>query len=156
MHNKLHGKDVTALKKRFNDARKHAAIKHFDYEVCGPKGNVEEVKCKMCTAVLVGLVVDDRFTTTERRGAQTFVKEKLVQVQTAAYETATFEMSDGTAHETPVCKSCKMKLRSDLAMANAVYATDLNRFWELDTPDALGRRRMDWKAALTLNVIKVT
>ena len=145
------------LKQRFDKARRHPKMVNFDYIVKGPKGNDEGVLCKICKAVLVGMIADDRFTTTERQGTQTIIRERLVQAQTPNYDSVIFEMDDGSAHETPVCKKCKVDLLGTgaLDVAEAILDADLSKLMEIDEPDAQGQRRMDWDTLSKRKITKV-
>lgn len=157
MFPKLEKRDREALKRRFEASREHDDIKNFDYIVKGPKGNDEAVLCKTCNAPLVSMVVDDRWTTTKRKGKQTIIRERLVQAQTPGYDSIIIEMDDGSAHETPVCKSCKVKLRNarTFGTVQAILDADLYRLYQVDEPDAKGQRRMDWLALSKRKIVGI-
>jgi hypothetical protein len=99
-----------------------------DYIQWSDEGFMEKVLCKGCGTVLSSMVEGDAIRSTKK--GNTIVKHvPLTLQQTAAYDVVTLEMEDGSAHETPICKSCKVEIEAGLFDEDDLFATDV-RSWK--------------------------
>lgn len=87
-----------------------------------------DVFCKLCGTRIIGLVTVN--TRTEKRGSQVVIVEEKEQAPNASYQEVRLVMSDGSAHITPMCKSCAKTLSpSDY---EDLYAADVDEFLTLE------------------------
>ena len=89
---------------------------------------VQGVHCKGCGAPLMSY----RETGHEEHkviNGHRIVYRQVVLGPTPQYDTLLIECDDGSAHETPICKTCKPKIGPD--DLEAIYAADLEE-WERD------------------------
>lgn len=100
---------------------KDAGLKAFQY-IEEDRGGLNRVLCKIC-----GTPIKDRAP--DGRGLG-------VLMTLAAYTEVTLEFDDGSAHVTPLCRSCAQS--SSLEMLEACYGADMAQWQkELNTEDAI-------------------
>jgi ferredoxin len=67
---------------------------------------IEKVLCKGCGTPIRALMPTDKFSTTERIGDQTIVRERLLLATLSSYVEVEMEMADGSSHITGACATC--------------------------------------------------
>lgn len=93
-------------------------------------GVIDAVLCKGCRAPIRGLVEDERFEERRTIGGQEVIYRRLIMATLPPYVEVTLAMGDGSAHVTPMCRTCALALTP--ADLDDLYAADLAEMEDLE------------------------
>ena len=101
-------------------------LKHYCHYSSHDHCTYEKVCCKLCGCTIRSLVPH------EKTG-------QLIMVNCPNYTIVTLEFDDGSAHETPLCKSCAINLTDD--QREQIYAQDL---LQMEEEERRGMGKVAW------------
>jgi len=101
-------------------------LKHYCHYSSHDHCTYEKVCCKLCGCTIRSLVPH------EKTG-------HLIMVNCPNYTIVTLEFDDGSAHETPLCKSCAVNLTYD--QREQIYAQDL---LQMEEEERRGMGKVAW------------
>lgn len=122
---------MTKIEKIIKKAKKRHP-EYFGYMQYTPNTKqISSVLCKCCRTPLRALqATGEGRTYTE--GGKVYIEKRVSLVTMAAYDSILIEFDDGSAHETPICKSCANKFRAGnykMEELEDLYAADLEDFY---------------------------
>jgi hypothetical protein len=131
----MSGKDRAKDRVAKTKVKHGARLTAWHYVVDNEKGFREAVLCKKCGASLAALVEHEHGGHSRVENGQVVKYRFLVMANLPTYDTVIIEFDDGSAHETPICKTCKPTLDAD--DLEAIYVADLDQAMKVDRGDRL-------------------
>lgn len=93
------------------------------------KGQIAEVRCKVCQTPIKKFVEHDVPTTLAKVKGQTILGQKLLLAELPAYREVAIAFEDGSRHVTSLCATDALRVQADPSMLQAVYDADVAQ-WE--------------------------
>lgn len=112
-------------------------------------GAIEEIRCKICGARIMGFVEDERFEESRLVNGQMVMYKKLVPAYLPGFAQIRLIFDDNSAHITHMCSACVAELNEE--KLELIYASDM-KIWMQEEDQ--GKGAAPWEVLATRKPVR--